>query len=305
MKITVLGCGALGQLWISALQQCNHDLQAWLKIPQQWVEFQVFTPEQQHCHYRLPANSIERLQDTELLLVTLKAAQIHAALTPLLTHLSPQCAIVLMHNGLGVFEELPEISHPLLHAITTHAACRVGNKTCHTARGITRLGPLNDAAHQLNFIADTLHQALPEVTWHDDIRISAWNKLAVNAVINPLTVKYQCLNGHLTHHLKEVSLLCHELSLVLTRESIHNDPQQLFDQVVAIIHSTAANTSSMLQDIQAQRMTEIDYITGYLLKRARQYGLLLTQHSALYYLIKDKESNYATDPLSADVHRPW
>ncbi|VUC89211.1 2-dehydropantoate 2-reductase [Salmonella sp. NCTC 11881] len=34
MKITVLGCGALGQLWLSALCKHGHDVQGWLRVPQ-------------------------------------------------------------------------------------------------------------------------------------------------------------------------------------------------------------------------------------------------------------------------------
>ena len=34
MKITVLGCGALGQLWLTALLRQGHELQGWLRIPQ-------------------------------------------------------------------------------------------------------------------------------------------------------------------------------------------------------------------------------------------------------------------------------
>lgn len=34
MQITVLGCGALGQLWLTALYKQGHELQGWLRVPQ-------------------------------------------------------------------------------------------------------------------------------------------------------------------------------------------------------------------------------------------------------------------------------
>lgn len=34
MKITVLGCGALGQLWLTALCKHGHEVQGWLRVPQ-------------------------------------------------------------------------------------------------------------------------------------------------------------------------------------------------------------------------------------------------------------------------------
>ncbi len=305
MKITVLGCGALGQLWLSALHRAGHHAQAWLKIGQPSIEFQLTTLEQHTHSYHLPANQLEALKQCDLLLVTLKAPQIQAALTPLLAFLPSHTAIILMHNGLGVVDELPSLSQPLLHAITTHAAAREGNCTRHNATGFTQLGPLNSPATSHSYLADILHDALSDVAWYDDIRTSGWKKLAVNAVINPLTVKYQCNNGNLLTQIAEITELCQELALVLARENIHGDVQQLTEQVVAIIQATAANTSSMLQDVLAHRSTEIDYITGFLLKRARQYGLSLPRHHALYQLIKEKELVYATSPVNTTLPSSW
>lgn len=305
MRITVLGCGALGQIWLSALFRAGHDVQGWLKVPQPQLAIQVFTPEQDSYQHRFTVNNAHLLQQCELLLVTLKAQQLQSALTPLLPLLPAACPIVLMHNGLGVIDDLPAITQPLCHAVTTQAAHRTAAATLHKAWGLTQIGPLNAAAQSVSHVADILHQALPDVAWYDEIKISGWKKLAVNAVINPLTVKYDCQNGELMTVLDEVKALCSELATVMKREGIHTDTIQLTDQVVNVISLTAENSSSMRQDIHAKRLTEIDYITGYLLKRARCYGLTLPQHSALYRWIKQKESEYVRDPLSATLPRSW
>lgn len=305
MRITVLGCGALGQIWLSALSRAGHTVQGWLKVPQSQLHIQVFTPEQESYHHRFTANDGRLLQQCELLLVTLKAQQLQSGLTPILPLLPADCPIVLMHNGLGVIDDLPTVTQPLCHAVTTQAAYRTSAATLHKAWGFTQLGPLNAAAQSVSHIADMLHQALPDVAWYDQIKISGWKKLAVNAVINPLTVKYDCHNGELKEVLDEVSALCDELATVMNREGIPTDAHQLYELVVNVIDLTAENSSSMRQDIHAKRLTEIDYINGYLLKRARCYGLTLPQHSALYQWIKQKESEYVGDALSTTLPRSW
>ncbi|WP_241602253.1 2-dehydropantoate 2-reductase [Rosenbergiella nectarea] len=305
MRITVLGCGALGQIWLSALSRAGHTVQGWLKVPQSQLHIQVFTPEQESYHYRFTANDGRLLQQCELLLVTLKAQQLQSGLTPILPLLPADCPIVLMHNGLGVIDDLPTVTQPLCHAVTTQAAYRTSAATLHKAWGLTQLGPLNAAAQSVSHIADMLHQALPDVAWYDQIKISGWKKLAVNAVINPLTVKYDCHNGELKEVLDEVRALCDELATVMNREGIPTDAHQLYELVVNVIDLTAENSSSMRQDIHAKRLTEIDYINGYLLKRARCYGLTLPQHSALYQWIKLKESEYVGDALSTTLPRSW
>ena len=305
MRITVLGCGALGQIWLSALSRAGHDVQGWLKVPQPQLSIQVLTPEQDAYQHSFRVNDARLLQQCELLLVTLKAQHMQSGLTPLLPHLPSECPIVLMHNGLGVVDDLPTITQPLCHAVTTQAAYRTSAATLHKAWGLTQIGPLNAAAQSVSPIADILHQALPDVAWYNEIKISGWKKFAVNAVINPLTVKYDCNNGGLLAALDEVAALCAELTLVMNREGIHTDADQLYDLVINVINLTAANSSSMRQDIHAKRVTEIDYINGYLLKRARCYGLTLPQHSALYHWIKQKESEYVGDALSATLPRSW
>ena len=62
---------------------------------------------------------------------------------------------------------------------------------------------------------------------------------------------------------------CREVASVMAMEGYHTSCEGLMQYVMDVIHSTADNVSSMLQDIRNQRHTEIDYITGYLLRRAQ------------------------------------
>uniref|UniRef100_UPI0023DD92E6 ketopantoate reductase C-terminal domain-containing protein n=1 Tax=Serratia marcescens TaxID=615 RepID=UPI0023DD92E6 len=64
---------------------------------------------------------------------------------------------------------------------------------------------------------------------------------------------------------QEVAAICREVAAVMEREGIHPSAENLLFYVEQVIESTAENISSMLQDVRAQRHTEIDYITGFLL----------------------------------------
>ncbi len=69
-----------------------------------------------------------------------------------------------------------------------------------------------------------------------------------------------------------------------------------------VIDSTAENISSMLQDVRALRHTEIDYITGYLLKRAARYHCA-RKTPACMTAVKRKESRY--ERVGTGLPRPW
>ena len=136
-----------------------------------------------------------------------------------------------------------------------------------------------------------LHQALPDVAWHNNIASANWRKLAVNCVINPLTALYGCRNGDLQRYPEQIETLCREVASVMAMEGYHTSCEGLMQYVMDVIHSTADNVSSMLQDIRSQRHTEIDY------------GLTLPENARLFELIKRKENEY--ERIGAGLPGTW
>lgn len=303
MKITVLGCGALGQLWLTALFRQGHEVQGWLRVPAPWCSVNVQDTDGCVFNELLTANDPEFLASSDLLLVTLKAWQVSTAVKNLAAALPATCPILLMHNGMGTLDELQTLKQPLLLGMTTQAARRDGNLIIHTANGTTHIGPGNVTAQAYCFLADALHAVLPDVAWHNDIGNASWRKLAVNCVINPLTALYDCRNGQLRDYPEEVERISAEVAAVMAREGHHASPEDLLAYVWQVIDSTANNISSMLQDVRAQRQTEIDYISGYLLKRARAHGIAVPENARLFEQIKRKENTYERN--SAGLSRPW
>lgn len=225
MKITVLGCGALGQLWLSMLHQQGHDVQGWLRVPQPFCSVNVIMLNGESFNRNLTTNDPKHLLQSELLLVCLKAWQVSSAVTALLPKLNPECKILLLHNGMGTQEELPLNEHVFLHGVTTHAARRDGNTIIHVASGMTHIGPTSSVIIDDNHLADTLHQALPDVAWHNDISAACWQKLAVNCVINPLTGLYNCRNGDVQRYPELIERLCAEVASVMEMEGITPPPK--------------------------------------------------------------------------------
>ncbi|QHM70133.1 2-dehydropantoate 2-reductase [Mixta intestinalis] len=305
MKITVLGCGALGQLWLTALDRQGHEVQGWLRVPQPYCSVNVIGTNGVASNKTFIANDPLFLSNSDLLLVTLKAWQVSGAIKNIETLLPPDCPILLLHNGMGTLEELRGMTQPLLRGITTHAAKRDDTVIVHVASGITHIGSASPGSESLSELAETLHQALPDVAWHNDVSAACWRKLAVNCVINPLSVINDCLNGELIAWPEQIAILCEEAAAVMEREGVHTSAQQLQDYVHSVIANTALNVSSMLQDVRAQRRTEIDYITGYLLQRARAQGIATPENSRLYELIKRKEQDYERERIGAGLPGTW
>ena len=71
MKITVLGCGALGQLWLTALCKQGHEVQGWLRVPQPYCSVNLVETDGSIFNESLTANDPDFLATSDLLLVTL------------------------------------------------------------------------------------------------------------------------------------------------------------------------------------------------------------------------------------------
>ena len=107
--------------------------------------------------------------------------------------------------------------------------------------------------------------------------LELWRKAAVNAAINPVTALRGVKNGALAEGpaREEAELLLSEAVTVARRSGIDLTVEMALADLDRVVRATAENRSSMLQDIERGRPTELDAISGEILRRGRAYGLIL------------------------------
>lgn len=293
MNILILGPGAVGSLWATKLKLAGHNVTLWGRgdVPEQPLQLDDSSA-MTFKHRHLPS-----LQSADLILVTVKAWQVMAAIEPLLPHIHSDTIIMLMHNGMGTASQVAEkLAHnPIVVATTTHGAYKPhSQQVLHTGQGITQLGGFNAQGAQCDFLQAVLDHALPSVTWNPNIQQALWTKLAINCAINPLTAIHQCKNGALAEarfH-QRLERITQELLDVMLKEGIEVTFDTLQQTIMNVIDATAENYSSMHQDVVHQRRTEIDFITGYLLKTAEKHHIHTPENAKLYQRIKQIEQSW-------------
>ncbi|CAH8215567.1 2-dehydropantoate 2-reductase [Vibrio aestuarianus] len=293
MNIVVLGPGAIGLLWATQLHQAGHNVSLWGRAPHQHLSI----IQDNNLTVSFPYCDSNALKKADLLLITVKAWQVEQALIPLLTQLNRDTILLFMHNGMGAVDNIAALLNkfPLLLATTTHGALKPSiNQVLHTGKGVTQLGAYNAKGEQCQFLVDVLAHALPEVVWNNTIEEALWHKLAINCAINPITALEQCRNGDLANQRFQQQLenIVAEVASVMNAEGFSVTPSSLLTKVKQVIQATAVNHSSMHQDIFYQRKTEIDFITGYLLKKAEKHQLSTTENSKLYHAIQQIEHSW-------------
>jgi 2-dehydropantoate 2-reductase len=243
----------------------------------------------------LAANALDNIR---LVIVCVKAYQVLDALLPLLNQLPRQCHILLLHNGMGPHLALA----PLIDAQDDDRGLSLGTTSQgvlrqaswqirQTGQGLTQFGHFAGTELTEHY-RNALLAAIPNSEWVDAIVPCLWQKLAVNAAINPLTALYQCPNGTLAEpgFSDMIKGILDELVTVATLEGVPLDKQLLHDRVYQVIRLTAGNSSSMHQDIAHQRRTEIDQINGYICERAQAHGLSAPVNADLWARIKQLEA---------------
>lgn len=293
MNILILGPGAVGSLWATKFKLAGHNVSLWGRSSNSEQSLQL----DDHPAINFSNQHIPSVQSADLIVVTVKAWQVESAIEPLLPYINTDTIIMLMHNGMGTAQliEAKLADNPLIVATTTHGAYKPSKEqVLHTGQGNTQLGGFNAKGAQCDFLAEVMNHALPEVNWNPNINAALWTKLAINCAINPLTAIHQCKNGALAapEFATELANITRELVEVMNKEGIKIDFDSLQTTVLQVVNATAANYSSMRQDVFHQRRTEIDFITGYLLKAAEKHQISTPENAKLYQRIKQIEQSW-------------
>lgn len=287
MSWHVLGAGSLGTLWATRLARAGLPVRLILRNRERLAAFEqagglTLIEQGQAQHHAMYAELAGADTPIQRLLLACKAYDAETAIIALLPRLHPDAEILLLQNGLGsqdaVARHLP--SQRCLFASSTEGAFRQADfQVVFAGAGQTWLGDPHDSS--LPACLPDLQAAGIAHQWSPDILGRLWRKLALNCAINPLTVLHDCRNGDLRAHAAEVAELCRELSLLLQRCGQAQAAEQLHEEVLHVIDATAANYSSMHQDVARGRRTEIRYLLGYACTAAREHDLHLVQLEAL------------------------
>ncbi|MBA6291945.1 ketopantoate reductase family protein [Colwellia sp. MB3u-70] len=297
MNIVVIGQGAIGLLWyhhLTKVQENSVSLSCSASassVPKHYH----FTDLKNHSEQGvLTLANNTTFANADLILLCVKSYQVKTAIAALNNKISTQAIIVFCHNGMGAYHDLAKFQQPCLALLTTHG-CKITRPfhAQHTGLGHHDLGLIaGDIRPSIrDELIATLAQALPTLTFTENIKDKQWLKLAINCVINPITAIENINNGQLLDDKFKslITKLIHEIIAVAAYENINFDFNELQASILQVARNTAKNCSSMRSDILQQRKTEIDYINGYIVNVARKAGLGTPQNEKIIQQVRALE----------------
>ncbi|MFZ5762402.1 MAG: ketopantoate reductase family protein [Thermodesulfobacteriota bacterium] len=277
MRTVVIGPGALGSLFAVRLflagghevRLLDHDPQRAALLNEQGFSFAA---DGKTHRLALPVTTDPAaIAEADLLLLCVKAPAVAAALARLRPHWPPGGLLLAFQNGISHLDPLASLPPSCRWGlgVTTEGANLSGpGQVRHGGQGLTRLGFIGQqperVAAQLAAVAEAFSAAGLASEVVADIRVVLWQKLLVNVGINALTALYDCPNGGLpaipSARARLIAAVAEGARVAAAQGIvIPADPVALTLQVC---RDTAANISSMLQDVRNRRLTEIGAING-------------------------------------------
>ena len=231
----------------------------------------------------------------KLVLVCTKSGATSDAMRDALPACNDDTTVLTLQNGLGNWERIAEVVPPeqVLAGTTSTGATLTAEVDLVRLEGMgtIRLGsPTGDRPRALQTVEVFEGAGLPcELT--DDLEGALWTKAIINAAINPLTALTERLNGELLEDegLWRTLALVAEEAAAVARACGATVPDEIVSVVEDVCRQTAGNRSSMLQDLSAPRLTEIDFINGEIARRGAELGVPTPLCVALTALIQDIE----------------
>lgn len=303
MKIAVIGPGALGLLLAAKLQDAGQEV--WLLdhrpdrasyLRRHGFRLTSLVGEDQTFYVPVEATP-EAIGPCELILMLVKAHQTAVAAQNLPPLLGGASIVLTLQNGIGNLEAMAAVigwSH-LAAGVAFLGVTRLGvNQISLAGVGPLVLGLPSSSQvpwTALERIAAILQNAGFDCRLEADIQAVLWDKLLLNAGINPVTALTRLANGELVkvpEAWETAVAAVQEAWNVAKALGLHLPPEPVA-RLRQVCQATARNLSSMLQDIMAPRQTEIEAINGQIVLHGQRVGKPTPVNATLTNLVKALE----------------
>lgn len=311
MKIAVVGPGATGCLLAALLARLfasekNSRDTVWLldkhkdraeKISQQGILIAGL-----HGEFRVKIQASAVTQEigiADLVIITVKSYHTQQAILHAKPLVGKDTAVLTLQNGIGNIETIQEAvgQDKVIGGVTNLGATLVDvGQVIYAGKGETAIGRMDGKIPAiLRSIREIFNRAGLETRISRDIKGALWSKLIINAGINALTAITGLKNGRLIEA-EETRRILRQAVTEAIRVAKRKKIKLLYDdplaKVEAVCVATSENISSMLQDVMKNKVTEIDYINGVVVRQGQELGIPVAVNATLTDLVKTIERNY-------------
>jgi len=306
MKIAVLGAGAMGSLFGSRLAKSGNDvwlIDVWREAVDAVNERGLRIDDKAGGSEVVAVRATLDPRDVgvaDLLLVFVKCYDTEAAVRQALPTIGANTTVLSLQNGWGNGSRIEAIvgKERLLLGVCYHSATVAGpGHVMHVGHGVTFMGePDGTISDRLQQIASTFDKAGIEVNPTPEVLKEIWSKLALNVCTLPTSALLRFFSRQLSEHSGVLNLmqsLLREVVAVARAQDIPLSFEERWEAITGLLKGLGPNArSSMRQDVDRRRRTEIDVINGAVVKAGRRLGIPTPYNDAMFWLMKSLEETF-------------
>lgn len=303
MKVAVVGAGAMGSLFGALLAEAGADV--WLidiweahvkAVNSGGLEIER---EGQVRTVRLNATTDPaEVEPRDLVIVFVKSTHTGDAARTAGRLAGKHGLVLTLQNGMGNADRIAQAvdSENIIAGTTSYGATMLGpGKIRHAGIGLTTIGMWHKGnSGRAHHVAAFFSKAGIETEVVEDVRRIVWGKLLINVGINAITALTGIKNGQLLDLASTVALSRAAVEEAIRVAEAQNIVvrQDAVEHVLAVAKATGGNRSSMGQDVDNRRLTEIAAINGVVVCEAERLGLQAPVNRTLTALVETLQAHY-------------
>lgn len=295
MKIVVIGSGAMGSLYGGFLSQNNEvflidtDSQKVDTINKNGIKIKERDGDKIFYPQALVDSST--IGTADLIILFVKSLFSKIALENNRTLIGEKTYVLTLQNGSGHEEILKEFvseDHIIIGTTQHNASILEANHINHGGSGKTNIGMIIKQDNQLLPIKESFESCGFDTEICDDIQKIIWDKLFTNVSASILTGVLQVKLGYLIdneHGLFLVKRLVQEAVEVANGDGMNFDEQEVLDKVKEVLINAHEGYTSIYADIRDNRKTEVETISGYVVRASKRNGVPAPSHEFIVELV--------------------
>jgi 2-dehydropantoate 2-reductase len=302
MKIAIIGSGAMGSLFGGRLSIAGHEVVLY-DVFKEHVDavrangLSIEDAATGAVTVARPGASIDpaAVRGSTAFIIFVKSTSTEEAAAQFAPLAGPDTVVLTLQNGLGNEEIIRRHfgAGRTAAGVTSQGATFLGpGRIRHAGKGPTHLCMSDGKSARLAPLAAALAAAGFETHVETDVAALVWSKLVINVGINALTAITGQTNGRLLDGEDTKSLMADlvaEAVAVAKARGVRLTYEDPLATVYDVAKKTGANRSSMLQDFDRNRQTEIDFMNGAVVREAVALGIPVPVNSAVTRLVRAME----------------
>jgi len=309
MKIAIIGSGAMGSLYGGMLSLSGQDVMLFDVFEEhvEKVQKDGLVIEDSATGGAVTArpeasSDPASVQGADVFIVFVKSTATEQAAARFKEHAEPGTIVLTLQNGLGNEAIIRKHFGAARTAagVTSQGATFLGpGRIRHAGKGPTHMSMADGDNGKLAPLAAALNAAGFETHVETDVAGLVWSKLVINVGINALTALTGQPNGALLRHEETKAVMADlvaEAVAVAKARGIQFTYADPLATVYDVAEKTGANRSSMLQDFDRKRESEIDFMNGAIVREAAGVGVPTPVNETITRLVKAMDRIHAERP---------